>query len=140
MKMAKLSEKKFKLGLYRQYDLFDPMQAERFGLAVLAEEPNGEPYACLTVNVPSRINPDVCEVIGMPNAAYVDTNNCPWAVSELVSMGAAKDTGYTMQSGWCEYPLLQFNEEWLRGIDAATYAKYKESWDATFAVPDDECE
>lgn len=137
--MKNLEGKTFKLGLYKQCDLFDPEETERYGLAVLAEE-DGEPYACLTVNLPSYVNPDVCEVICIPNAAYIDNNNCPWAVSELIEMGIAKDTGYTKGSGWCEYPLLQFDEEWLKSVDAKTYAIYKESWDAVFGEPDNECD
>lgn len=40
--------------------------------------------------------------------AYVDANNCPWAVAFLEKNGFAKRTGKKRRSGYCEYPLMKF--------------------------------
>lgn len=40
---------------------------------------------------------------------YVDTNNCPWAPTFLAKNGIAKPTGEYAQSGFCTYPLYEFN-------------------------------
>ena len=88
--------------------------ADAYGIAIQAYE-NGEPYAVLTVNLPSRLG-NFCEMIGLKNAAYADTNNCPW-IKELIEAGVAKDTGFTKQSGFCEYPLYLFDENWLKSLE-----------------------
>ena len=41
--------------------------------------------------------------------AYVDANNCPWAVAFLEKNGFAKRTGKKRRSGYCEYPLMKFD-------------------------------
>lgn len=43
--------------------------------------------------------------------AYVDTNNCPWAVAFLEENGLAEKTGRTKRSGYCVYPAMRFNRE-----------------------------
>lgn len=73
------------------------------------------PYAMLTVSFG--------EMIGIPNAMYVDTNNCYWA-HELLEQGIAKDTGLKKSSGWCDYPLWLFDEEYLKSIGGEKYQKY----------------
>ena len=42
--------------------------------------------------------------------AYVDTNNIPEIDRWLVENGIAEDTGVRTVSGFCTYPLLQFNQ------------------------------
>lgn len=41
--------------------------------------------------------------------AYVDTNNCPWVIDFLECNGFGKRTGIIMQSGYWEYPLVEFD-------------------------------
>ena len=45
--------------------------------------------------------------------AYVDTNNCPWAVDFLQSKDLAKMAGKTRRSGCCVYPAMKFNRDKL---------------------------
>jgi hypothetical protein len=46
--------------------------------------------------------------------AYIDTNNCPWAVAFLEQAGLAKLTGAQRTSGYCTYPLAKFDLEALK--------------------------
>lgn len=80
-----------------------------------------EPFAVLTKNFG--------EFLALKNAAYVDTNNCPFA-KELLTQGIAIDTGVTKRSGFCEYPLWEFNEDFLKSVDETTYEEYSNSFDA----------
>ena len=41
--------------------------------------------------------------------AYLDTNNCPWALSFIRENRLGKFAGYVGLSGYCEYPLYEFN-------------------------------
>lgn len=41
--------------------------------------------------------------------AYIDTNNCSWAEKMLKKMKFAKPTGFMGHSGYCTYPLYEFN-------------------------------
>lgn len=43
------------------------------------------------------------------NAAYVDTNNCPWAEDFIEKMGIGKPTGNFARSGFCIYPEYEFD-------------------------------
>lgn len=79
-----------------------------------------EPYITLTKNFG--------EYIGMKFCAYVDTNNCRFT-DQLLKQGIAVDTGFTKQSGFCTYPLWQFNEKFLKAVDEAIYERYSEEYD-----------
>ena len=68
------------------------------------------------------------EFIGIKNAAYVDTNNCPFA-KQFLEKGIAKDTGFTRQSGRWEYPLWVFDEKFLRQSGEEAYAKYAKQYE-----------
>lgn len=76
-------------------------------LAVVAFEPprgacvSAELFDTITVNLP----------MGMADEthAYIDTNNCPWAVKFLKDNKLAKPTGEFACSGWCKYPLYEFD-------------------------------
>ena len=83
-------------------------------------EDAGEPYATLTV----------CfgEFIGMKNCAYVDTNNCYFA-GQLLEQGIAKETGLTKDSGFCTYPLWQFEESFLTEISGSNYEIYAKAFE-----------
>lgn len=91
------------------------------GLNLYTEGENGlEPFAELTKHFG--------EFIGQKNCAYIDTNNCPFA-DQLLAQGIAIDTGLTKQSGFCTYPLWQFNEDFLKSVNSKIYDLYSESFD-----------
>lgn len=113
-----------KLELYSVYDF---MGTEMNGIAIqlytVKSEENpviDEPYSTLTVSFG--------EYIGMKNVAYIDTNNCPFAL-ELLKYGFAQDTGLTKKSGFCTYPLWVFNEEFLNEIGSENYKIYSDEYD-----------
>lgn len=41
--------------------------------------------------------------------SYLDMNNCPWAANLVKELEIAKDTGMTQRSGYCIYPLYEFD-------------------------------
>lgn len=43
------------------------------------------------------------------NSAFIDTNNCPFAEEFLTKNNIAKPVGIYAQSGFCSYPLYDFN-------------------------------
>lgn len=111
-----------KLELYRVKDF---MGKEMPGLAIQLYYHDKDvdityPYAMLTLSFG--------EFIGMKNCAYIDTNNCSYA-DFLLKKGVAKDTGFTMRSGFCEYPLWCFDENFLREIGEEKYEKYSSIYD-----------
>ena len=62
------------------------------------------PFATLTVNLQSPLQDET--------HAFVDTNNCPWAEEFLLDNGiATKVEGCEERSGYCTYPLYEFNKE-----------------------------
>ncbi len=65
--------------------------------AVFEEYP--EEYEVVTVNL---------HEVPM-NQAYVDINNYPSIVSDIVAAGIGKPTGKTCRSGFVTYPLYEFN-------------------------------
>jgi hypothetical protein len=72
------------------------------GIAIeLIEVKEGEPFACLTVNLPSYSHKENC--------AFVDTNNCSWAIDFLEEHKLAKPTGFMGMSGFCIYPEYEFD-------------------------------
>ena len=90
-----------KLGLYSVADF---MGQEMPGLAVDLDQYTGPssppaPYARLTVNFG--------EFISIPNSAYIDTNNFPFA-DQLLEQGIAEQTSLKKTSGFCTYPLWIF--------------------------------
>ena len=91
---------------------------------VTAGEHEAEPYCDLTTSFG--------EFIGMKNCAYIDTNNCDFA-DQLQSQGLASDTGFYKASGFCQYPLWQFEEGTLREIDNDVYQKYSDAYDGYMA-------
>ena len=60
------------------------------------------PFATLTVNLGEKL---------AKNQAYVDTNNCPWAEGFIEKYGLGKETGRIGMSGFCFYPLYEFDME-----------------------------
>lgn len=67
-------------------------------LAIMAYE-DGQPYGVLTVNIDYL----------MPDCACVDTNNWPDAEQIIKEQGFGKPLGRSIQSGFCSYPIYQFD-------------------------------
>lgn len=66
------------------------------------------PFATITVNLYGS-NP----FAGMQSDkhAFVDTNNCPWVEEFLEENHIAKFTGWSAPSGFCDYPLYEFDKD-----------------------------
>lgn len=103
------------LHLYTQKDF---MGVERYGIALAISEAEGS--YMLTVSFG--------EFIGLKNTAYVDVNNCGTKlIDALVEDGFATKTKLTKKSGFCEYPLYIFNEDFLKVAGSAEYEQYEKS-------------
>jgi hypothetical protein len=76
-----------------------------------------EPYGDVTVNLLSSMP---------PYCAFVDTNNMPELEDFLVKNGIAEFTGLAQTSGFCSYPLYQFNVEKMRGLCPDGMAAYEQ--------------
>ena len=62
------------------------------------------PFANLTVNLPDTKR--------MPeNYGFVDVNNFPQAEAVIAKLGIGKPTGRIASSGFCFYPLYEFDPE-----------------------------
>lgn len=59
----------------------------------------------------ARLTVCLCDPTLTKDEAYVDTNNCPWAVAFLEENGLAERTGKMRASGYCIYPAMKFNRE-----------------------------
>ena len=70
-------------------------------LAIVLDSPTEGPFATLTVNLDGPKLPT--------NYAYVDTNNCPWAEQFIKHRNLGKPTGMVGYSGYCTYPLYEFD-------------------------------
>lgn len=120
-------EEKIRLKLRTElYDTRDYMGRHMPGLAIVLDEVDQkenvtEQYAVLTVSFG--------EFLTLKNCAYIGTNNCPFA-PQLLAKGIAQDTGYSKISGFCEYPLWVFKEEFLKEIGGEKYEQYSEQLDA----------
>ena len=75
-------------------------------LAIIAFEDDGEEYGVLTVNIN----------ILMPGFATLDTNNFHNAEEVAKSLGAVP-TGQYLNSGFCRYPLYDFNSVELEELE-----------------------
>lgn len=107
------------------YTVYDFMQKQMHGLAIVLYAQNAEtgkfdvPYPFVTKSFG--------EFIGMKNSAYIDLNNCPFAV-DLIKYGNAEDSGLNKQCGRCIYPLWIFNEDFLKEIGAEKYQIYSDEY------------
>lgn len=72
-------------------------------LALLVQSWSQGPMAVLTVNLADE------PVSGM--RAFLDTNNVPDATSLVERLGIGEDTGIRGKSGYCTYPLYEFDLE-----------------------------
>lgn len=75
-------------------------------VAIQAWNRHDGPIATLTVCL--------CDKSLGEGEAYVDTNNCPWAVDFIEKEGLGKRTGRVSQSGFCTYPVVKFDMEKVR--------------------------
>lgn len=102
------------------YSVRDFMGQEMPGLAIVLDEVDNEldgdgQYAVLTVSFG--------EFIAAKDCAYIDTNNCYFA-QQLLVQGIAEDTGLSKNSGFYQYPLWHFKEDFLKEIGGAAYEEY----------------
>lgn len=73
-------------------------------MAIMLIEETGEPFADVTVNLEPLA----------PGFAYLDTNGLKGVDDIVNKYKIAKPTGITRKSGWCEYPLYEFDLDELR--------------------------
>ncbi len=146
----------YELAFYKQVNTQNEMigrDSQAYGLCLRKKtkyiDDYGLPeYINLTVNLPGKIS-NVPEFIGIKCAAYMDINHHADDVKELLSMEfegepIARDTGFTLQSGFVTYPLYVFNEKWIRTLpvmylafaDTEKYLAQYEEWD----MPEEEDE
>lgn len=117
----------YELAFYKQVDIFKKMcglPSDAIGIAIRAKngytDDWGLPeYSVITVNIPGPFGEP--ELIGMVNCAYMDINNSGRLIEELKKLRfngnpVVKDTGFNKRSGFVEYPLFQFDENWLRSL------------------------
>lgn len=99
------------LCLYDAYDSINGKNRNIIAIQLFLKEDNDiEAYATLTVNLG--------EYIGVKNCAYIDTNNLGDDILEwLEEIKAGHRTSFTKHSGFCEYPLFEFDEKFLLSID-----------------------
>ena len=89
-------------GMISHVVLYKTTYANNNTLAVIVEDSDGCPFATLTVN--SSFSGGLPE-----NMQFLDVNNCPWAPAFLQEHGLAKPMGKALRSGFCEYPLYEFD-------------------------------
>lgn len=64
----------------------------------------------------ARLTVCLCDKSLKENQAYVDTNNNPMAPMFIEKYGLGKPTGKMKASGFCVYPLYEFDVEKLKTI------------------------
>lgn len=79
------------------------------------EEDFPEPYGDLTVNLGAV--PDYC--------AFLDVNNMPGIAEFVEENGLARPLNITVPSGFCRYPLYEFNKEKLRELCPTGMREYE---------------
>ena len=87
---------------YTRYSSNDTLAVQ----LIKAEKP-WSVHATITVNLDG--NPFGMDSRQDGRFAYVDTNNCPWAEQFLEENKIARRTGIFAPSGYCVYPLYEFN-------------------------------
>ena len=99
--------KTYKLDLYGEtFNLTATIEhySNNDSLAICLETDEGEPFDTITVNLMES------SFIG-ENQAFIDTNNCSWAEKFIKKYKLGKPTGIMGYSGYCSYPLYEFNLE-----------------------------
>lgn len=108
------------------YDTRDYTGKQMPGLAIVLDEVDQnenvtEQYAVLTVSFG--------DFLTLKNCAFIDTNNCPFAPQLLSARNRCRILA-TANSGYCEYPLWVFKEDFLKEIGGEKYEQYSEQFDA----------
>ena len=81
-------------------------------LALAAYKPNGEEFTVITVNLDSSDT-----FIGLP-IQFIDTNNLSKELMNwLEENKIATQTDIVGQSGFCTYPAMRFDIEWLNSLE-----------------------
>lgn len=76
--------------------------ADNNHIALSVFSPEEGPIANITVNLPQlKLYKNEC--------AFVDTNNFPEAEGLIYQLGIGRDTGISVLSGYCFYPLYRFD-------------------------------
>ena len=52
----------------------------------------------------------------------------------LLRQGIAEDTGFSRHSGFCQYPLWRFKEEFPKGIGGENYQEYLRRYDEYMGI------
>ena len=99
------------------YNTEDFMGIKRPSLAIFLSNEMGESFVTVSFG----------EFIGLKDATYMDINNAPF-VTEFIKQGYAQDTGFTKGSGFVNYPLYQFDAEFLKSCSAEIYAEYEKEY------------
>lgn len=81
----------------------------------LHEDGYPEPFGDMSVNIDDL----------PPFSAALDTNNLPHVAEFVEREGLAKPTGINLSSGYCQYPVYQFDPEALRALDPGGCAQYE---------------
>lgn len=99
------------------------LNKERLNIGLYLYEIDGnelEPYGVITKNFG--------EFIAMKNVAYIDTNNFGEGIIDWMEENKwGIRTSLTKTSGFCQYPLFSFNENFLKSIslDGTKYYEYE---------------
>ena len=80
-------------------------------MAIQAWNQQDGPIATLTVCL--------CDRSLEEGEAYIDTNNCPWAVDFIEQEKLGKTTGRTGRSGYCTYPVVKFDMKKVKEKEVA---------------------
>ncbi|MBP3708295.1 MAG: DUF4313 domain-containing protein [Clostridia bacterium] len=100
----KKNYKKYELEFYGDIYKVIPFKSRYFNnntLAVILMTDKGEDFADITVNIEFTQANDTM--------AYIDTNNNKWVEKFLQDNKIAKPTGEYGFSGFCSYPLYEFD-------------------------------
>lgn len=99
------------LALYSADDVLTNKERNNIAIQLWSKEGEEfEPYGVLTTNLG--------EFLAVKNAAYIDTNNNGEQILDwLEQNNIGKLSPLTKHSGFCEYPLFVFNEQFLKDID-----------------------
>lgn len=96
---------KTEFGTYESVYLEVRRYAYDGSVAILLKNRSDGPIAYLTVCLEDSSLADY--------EAYVDTNNCPWALKLIEEYKLGNPTGKTRLSGYCTYPAVQFDSKRL---------------------------
>lgn len=105
------------------------------GMAIQAYDDEG-PFGTFTVNLVER---PIQPYDALPkNCAYLDTNNMPDLPEILQKEGLAEPVLFqgepvSRDSGYCTYPLYEFDVDKLKEYDPTGYERYSQTWEKAIA-------